>query len=128
MAPNKYDPICHVFSRDLAKAKNVKILIDHINSLNDNSSPIKLEAEDKCVLFISKNETFVSGFFDEFESFTIPTVELMRLVEEWLRFLGNYEAGNIPGVIPDNMKAELVIVPRSAVKEEYWNGDDEDLV
>lgn len=121
VAPVKYDPICHVFSRNLAKSKNVYTLLNQVKSLNDKSEPIKIEAEDKCEIMIQKENTLVNGFFDEFQSFEIPTIELLKLIEEWYQFLKFYEEGNIPYVIPPSKKEELVIVPRSEVKDDYWN-------
>lgn len=122
----KYDPIGYVFSRDLAKSNNIFDLLEKIGKIEDELSFIRLEAEDKCEIIIEKENTKVSGYFGEFEPFEIPTEELIKLVEEWYEFLMYYEDGKIPGIIPWNKKEELVIVPRSVLKENYLRDDQSD--
>lgn len=121
LAPAKFDPISYVFCRNLAKAGFIHVFLNKIRNLVNDSDFIRIEAEDKCELIIKKETTEVSGYFNEFEAFEIPTSELIKLVEEWYQFLIYYEEGNIPGIIPESKKQELVIVPLSAVKEEYLN-------
>lgn len=119
IGPAEYEVIKYVFYRKYSKSKDVYEILQIIKNLLDDS--FRMDAEDKCELLIQREFTEVSGYFEEFEAFVIPTSELIKLVEEWYQFLKYYEEGNIPGIIPENKKSELVIVPRSAVKEEYWD-------
>lgn len=119
IGPAKYEVIKYVFYRKYSKSKDVYEILQIIKNLLDDS--FRMDAEDKCELLIQREFTEVSGYFEEFEAFVIPTSELIKLVEEWYQFLKYYEEGNIPGIIPENKKSELAIVPRSAVKEEYWD-------
>lgn len=119
IGPGKYDIIKYAFYPKYSKSINIYGLLQNIKNLSHDF--IRIEAEDKCELIIKKETTEVSGYFNEFEAFEIPTSELIKLVEEWYQFLIYYEEGNIPGIIPESKKQELVIVPLSAVKEEYLN-------
>jgi hypothetical protein len=116
----KYENISSVFIRNLSNANNIQLLLSKIRGLTPSGESIKLEAEDKCELLIKLDITYVSGYFNEFEAFEIPTSELIKLIEEWYDFLKYYEEGKIPGIIPKGKEDELIIVPRSMVKDEYW--------
>ena len=119
IGPIKYDPISYVFRRELAKSNKVFDLLEKLREIKSSQQVIKLEPEDKCDIFIESEITKVSGYFDEFEPFEIPTEEMVKLVEEWYQFLTYFEGANIPGIIPWNRKEDLIIVPKTAVKEEY---------
>src|SRR5690606_13492351 len=99
IGPIKYDPICYVFRRDLAKSTKVYDLLNKLRGI-ENGEQIRLEAEDKCDIVIESQVTKVSGYFDEFEPFEMPTEEIIILVEEWYNYLTYFEGGNIPGIIP----------------------------
>ena len=118
ISPEKYDVIKYVFRRKYCHLEAVNELIQKIKCLTNDS--IKLEAEDKCELIINRDITYISGFFDEFEPFEVPTSEILTLVEEWYEFLKDYEEGKIPGIIPKNKEGELFIVPKEYIKEEFW--------
>lgn len=122
IAPSKLDPISYIFCRNLAKAGNIYDLLQKIKNLSNDS--IRLEKEDKCELIIHEKITTVSGYFNEFEPFEIPTSELIKLIEEWYEFLKYYEEGKIPGIIPKVKEEELIIVHRTMVKDEYWKNHE----
>ncbi len=118
ISPEKYDVIKYVFFRKYSTSKYVYELMQKIKLQSYDT--IHLEAEDKCELRIKPDITYVSGFFDEFEPFEMPTSEILTLVEEWYEFLKNYEEGKIPGIIPKNKEGELFIVPKEYIKEEFF--------
>lgn len=55
---------------------------------------------DWCILDAEKDKTTVISGFDEFESYTVPTEEVLKLMEGWHEFLSLYENGKIPGLTP----------------------------
>lgn len=114
--PAKLDVIKVVFYPKLCRSEEVRRkLIEIISIQSTTDRNLVLSSEDKCDMEIGPLITKVSGYFDLFEPFEIPTSEIKKLFEEWYEFLLAYETGCIPGIIPPNKKKDWVIVPKSKV-------------
>ena len=47
---------------------------------------------------LNKKDSIVENSYEYFEPFTLPTTEILILMEKWLDFLNAYENGEIPGL------------------------------
>lgn len=113
----------------------------YLNSLSGKTNPesiIQIIGDIKNVISGVQEETFVSdggdcefkvteaitqleNYYEGFESVEFTTSSFLLLFEEWLQFINKYNSCQIPGIIPNGKKEELIIVPRAEVKDDYWN-------
>ena len=61
----------------------------------------------------------LDNYFEEFEEFSTSTDSLLNFLRNWLEFIHRYQNCEIPNIIPSTKRDELVIVPISAVKQEF---------
>ena len=61
------------------------------------------------------------SYEDEKEVLTkVATQDILDYIDEAIIFVEQYEAGGVPGLIPDSKKDDWLIVPKEYVKEEWW--------
>jgi hypothetical protein len=80
------------------KSESVKRAVHEIKEVVSGSKETMIIEEEWCSIKIEKDETTIEDDRIELSRFTIPSVEMLRLMEEWLDFLNAYENGEIPGL------------------------------
>jgi len=63
-----------------------------------------------CIFKVMQSSTELIEFYEEFEPVNISTLEFLRLFKDWNAFLIKYYEGNIPFIIPMNLRDEYKIV------------------
>jgi hypothetical protein len=116
-----YDMLGHLGCGQLSEVNSVRVAVVNLYEvLNGTREHYIVSGSDWCIVTVREDTALIENGFGEFEPLTIPSGEIIRLMEGWLQFLSAYENGKIPGIIPENKKDEWVIVPKAFVKDTYW--------
>jgi hypothetical protein len=63
-----------------------------------------------CIFNVKQSNTELIEFYEEFEQVSINTLDFLKLFKDWYDFLKKYYEGNIPFIIPMNLRTEYKIV------------------
>jgi hypothetical protein len=63
-----------------------------------------------CIFKVMQSNTELIEFYEEFEPVNISTLEFLKLFKDWNAFLIKYYEGNIPFIIPMNLRDEYKIL------------------
>lgn len=123
--PPQYNMLYELGRGELSILSNVRESVARLHKVIEGELDCHIvSGGDWCIVTVRKKEALIENGFGEFEPLTIPSQEILLLMEEWLQFLSAYESGKIPGIIPKSKQEEWVIVPKEFVKEEYWKNPD----
>lgn len=124
------EDLCKVicgWAMEYRTSESVNKLIEDISRLNTFSLPNNetITSNENHIYIREKDQvTFDMEFVTELKPVTIPIADAIYLFERYREWLYKYENCKIPGLIPRNKLDTWISVPRSAVKDDYWNNQE----
>ncbi|MBN8682734.1 MAG: hypothetical protein J0L99_08770 [Chitinophagales bacterium] len=74
---------------------------------------IVIEALEQILVTFTHSEVWITVLGGEYKPYGIPMVYFLKLLDDWILFLDFYERGQIPGLIPSNLKDEWCIIEKT---------------
>ncbi|MFD2563674.1 hypothetical protein [Aquimarina rubra] len=104
--PETYNMLAHIGRGHMYSSDGVKGELEKIGKIIEGEiESYAFGGDDWCILEVKKDKTMITNGFDEFEPLEIDTSHIVKLMEDWLEFLLDYENGNIPGIThPKNIQ------------------------
>ncbi len=94
----------------MSKSVRIKEILSEIgNVLTDEKEEYQFAGDDWCIVNFKKDKsTITNGVFDSFEPFEMDSNLILRLMQDWYKFLLTWENGEIPGITYSPAKGGFV--------------------
>jgi hypothetical protein len=84
----------------MSKQERIKEILLELGKVEKNEKEVfHFSADDWCIITFKKNYSVVSNGFDEFKPFEMESHLILKLLQDWYKFLCAYENNEIPGII-----------------------------
>jgi hypothetical protein len=95
-----YEMLGNLARGHMSKSEGVKKELLGIEEvLKGNKEMHSFGGDDWCLVDFKKENSTIINSFDEFEPFEMDSHLILKLLEDWYRFLCAYENNEIPGII-----------------------------
>lgn len=95
--PESFSMLGNLSQGHLSESKGVKEELSGIQLVLKGEKDLhSFGGDDWCLIDLRKNTSIITNGFEPIE---IDTDHIVKLMEDWLQFLLDYENGNIPGII-----------------------------